>query len=78
MPGSTPYGTLLRRNHDGSAVRQSRLGPKGYEESHVNRELAKPLAWNRRRGLSMYVVEYFCASLADVYEDRPELTPVAN
>jgi len=33
----------------------------------------KPIAWNKKAGLSGTRQRVFCASLADVFEDRPEL-----
>lgn len=48
-------------------------GPKG--ERHVTSEAnwRKPLAWNRAAEKRGTPAKVFCASLADVFEDRPEL-----
>lgn len=48
-------------------------GPTGerYPTSEAN--WAKPLAWNRKAAQEGKRLRVFCASLADVFEDRPEL-----
>lgn len=50
-------------------------GPNGVRRRTSAANWKKPLAWNKRAALLGVRERVFCASIADVFEDRPELAP---
>ena len=50
-------------------------GPQGTRQRTSDANWRKPLAWNRKAEQEGRRYRVFCASLADVFEDRPELAP---
>lgn len=50
-------------------------GPSGTRERMSDAYWRKPLTWNRAAGNTGTRMKVFCASLADVFEDRDELVP---
>lgn len=48
-------------------------GPEGTRVRTSDVNWRKPLTWNRKAGKEGRRYKVFCASLADVFEDRPEL-----
>lgn len=54
---------------------RAQWGPQGTRVRTSEAYWRKPLAWNRRAETEGRRYHVFCASLADVFEDRPELVP---
>jgi protein gp37 len=50
-------------------------GPQGTRQRTSTANWRKPLQWNKQAGAEGKRYRVFCASLADVFEDRPELAP---
>jgi protein gp37 len=50
-------------------------GPNGRRQKTSAAYWRQPLSWNREAELRGEPYRVFCASLADVFEDRPELVP---
>ena len=50
-------------------------GPQGTRQRTSEANWRKPEVWNRRAKAEGRRYKVFCASLADVFEDRPELIP---
>jgi protein gp37 len=50
-------------------------GPNGTRERSSETYWRQPFKWNREAGNAGVRQRVFCASLADVFEDRPELRP---
>lgn len=50
-------------------------GPQGTRQRTSAANWRKPLAWNRKAAAEGRRYRVFCASLADAFEDRPELAP---
>lgn len=59
------------------ATRYKRVqwGPQGTRSRTGHANWRKPITWNREAEQSKVRRRVFCASLADVYEERPELEP---
>lgn len=53
-------------------------GPSGTRQVTSDGNWKKPLTWNRAAEKAGKRARVFCASLADVFEDRPELTEPRN
>lgn len=53
-------------------------GPQGTRQRTSAANWRKPLQWNRQAQAEGRRYRVFCASLADVFEDRPELIPWRN
>lgn len=54
-------------------VAESRWGPKGRRVRTAGANWKKPLAWSKTAEAAGERHRVFCSSLADVFEDRPEL-----
>ena len=52
-----------------------RWGPKALRERTSVANWKKPIQWNKRAATLGVRERVFCSSLADVFEDRPELAP---
>lgn len=50
-------------------------GPNGTRARMGPDEWKKPHRWNRKAARTGNRIQEFCASMADVFEDRPELEP---
>lgn len=50
-------------------------GPQGTRQRTSDANWRKPLSWNRKAKANSRRYFVFCASLADVFEDRPEVDP---
>lgn len=48
-------------------------GPRGTREITSDANWRKPISWNKKAAAAGVPAKVFCASLADVFEDRPEL-----
>lgn len=59
-------------------VGQPVWGPKSGRRFFTEQHWKSPLSWNRKAETSQERPRVFCASMADVFEDRDELTPWRN
>lgn len=68
-------GGVPKNQRANPKVAESRWGPKGRRVRTAAANWKKPLAWNKAAEGAGERHRVFCSSLADVFEDRPELGP---
>jgi len=68
-------GGVPKRQRKDPGVSESRWGVNGRRVKTAVRNWRLPLKWNEEARSKPSPTYVFCSSLADVFEDRPELTP---
>ena len=71
-------GGVPKKQRANPEVAESRWGPSGRRTRTSASNWAEPLKWNRAAEKAGQRCRVFCSSLADVFEDRPELEPWRN